>query len=52
MFNQFKLYRLEPILQRIKEKKTAIVCPSIDTISAENMAYHGGEEIGSIGIIC
>uniref|UniRef100_A0A915NBE5 Glycosyltransferase 2-like domain-containing protein n=1 Tax=Meloidogyne javanica TaxID=6303 RepID=A0A915NBE5_MELJA len=40
---------LEPMLERIKEKRTAIVCPSIDNINAETMAYTSGGEINSIG---
>ncbi|KAI1728985.1 glycosyl transferase family 2 domain-containing protein [Ditylenchus destructor] len=40
---------LEPMLQRISEKRTAIVCPSIDFISATNLAYSGGERINSVG---
>uniref|UniRef100_A0A914DL61 Glycosyltransferase 2-like domain-containing protein n=1 Tax=Acrobeloides nanus TaxID=290746 RepID=A0A914DL61_9BILA len=30
---------LEPLLDRIKEKRTRIVCPAIDIINADNMAY-------------
>ena len=52
------------MLERIKEKRTAIVCPSIDNINAETMgiflnklffnlinflAYTSGGEINSIG---
>ncbi|KAF7627209.1 Polypeptide N-acetylgalactosaminyltransferase [Meloidogyne graminicola] len=40
---------LEPMLARIKEKRTAIVCPSIDNINAETMAYTSGGEISSVG---
>lgn len=40
---------LEPILARIKEKPTAVVCPSIDHISAETMAYSGAPDLGSVG---
>lgn len=32
-------YRLEPQLQRIKEKRDAVLCPIIDVINDENMAY-------------
>ncbi|TKR75870.1 hypothetical protein L596_017104 [Steinernema carpocapsae] len=39
---------LEPLLQRIKNKRTAVVCPIIDSISDYNMAYNGGY-IGGIG---
>lgn len=31
--------RLEPLLQRIKNKRDAVVCPIIDVINDENMAY-------------
>lgn len=37
---------LEPLLQRIKEKRDAIVCPTIDSISATDMAYLGGYASG------
>uniref|UniRef100_A0A914D7F1 Polypeptide N-acetylgalactosaminyltransferase n=1 Tax=Acrobeloides nanus TaxID=290746 RepID=A0A914D7F1_9BILA len=40
---------LEPLLHRIKEKKTAVICPVIDHISAETMAYSGGSHVGSVG---
>ena len=33
---------LEPILMRIKEKRSAIVVPSIDSIDHKTMAYQGG----------
>lgn len=35
-------FRLEPLLQRIKEKRTAIVCPTIDSISDSTLQYLGG----------
>jgi hypothetical protein len=31
--------RLEPLVFRIKEKRSAILCPGIDMISEQNMAY-------------
>uniref|UniRef100_A0A183C4D7 Polypeptide N-acetylgalactosaminyltransferase n=1 Tax=Globodera pallida TaxID=36090 RepID=A0A183C4D7_GLOPA len=40
---------LEPMLARIKEKRSAIVCPSIDHIDAETLSYSGGPELGSVG---
>ncbi len=33
---------LEPILARIKEKRTAILCPTIDSIDDKTMEYHNG----------
>ncbi|CAF4376133.1 unnamed protein product, partial [Adineta steineri] len=39
---------LEPILARIKEKRSAVLCPSIDSISDQNMAY-GNSGFGSVG---
>ncbi|KAI0220451.1 putative N-acetylgalactosaminyltransferase 9 [Lamellibrachia satsuma] len=33
---------LEPLLARIKEKRSAVLCPSIDGISAETMQYQSG----------
>jgi polypeptide N-acetylgalactosaminyltransferase len=33
---------LEPILARIKEKRSAILCPIIDVINDVTMAYHNG----------
>ncbi|CAF1111639.1 unnamed protein product [Rotaria sordida] len=39
---------LEPLLLRIKEKRSAILCPGIDMISDQNMAY-GGTGDGSVG---
>ena len=32
---------LEPLLQRIKDKPNNLVIPSIDSISAQNLAFHG-----------
>jgi polypeptide N-acetylgalactosaminyltransferase len=34
---------------RIKEKRTAVLCPVIDFISAESMAYSGGSGVSSVG---
>ena len=34
--------RLEPLLARIKEKRSAVLCPSIDGISAESLMYQAG----------
>lgn len=47
--NKFFFFRLEPLLKRIGEKKNAIVCPSIDLISASDMSYSGNQQIKSIG---
>jgi len=38
--------RLEPILARIKEKRSTILCPTIDSIDDKNMAYNGGGGAG------
>ena len=35
----FDFYRLEPLLLRIKQKRSAILCPGIDMISDSNMGY-------------
>uniref|UniRef100_A0AC34Q299 Polypeptide N-acetylgalactosaminyltransferase n=1 Tax=Panagrolaimus sp. JU765 TaxID=591449 RepID=A0AC34Q299_9BILA len=40
---------LEPLVQRIYEKKSAVVCPAIDYISAETMSYSGDGRITSVG---
>ena len=37
---------LEPILARIKEKRSAILCPTIDSIDDKTMAYYGGGSAG------
>jgi hypothetical protein len=36
---RFSFFRLEPLLFRIKEKRSAILCPGIDMISEQNMGY-------------
>ena len=36
------MFRLEPILARIKEKRSAILVPTIDGIDHKTMAYQGG----------
>jgi polypeptide N-acetylgalactosaminyltransferase len=40
---------LEPLVQRIHEKKSAVVCPIIDYINAENLAYSGDGHVSSVG---
>lgn len=40
---------LEPLVQRIKDKPSAVICPVIDFISADNMAYSGDGHVGSVG---
>lgn len=42
-------YRLEPLLARIKEKRSAVLCPIIDHISAETLAYSGDSYPANIG---
>ncbi|WKY00836.1 hypothetical protein Q1695_015116 [Nippostrongylus brasiliensis] len=39
---------IEPLLARIQEQPTAVVCPIIDSISDTNMAYLGGSH-GGVG---
>ncbi len=36
------LFRLEPLLARIGEDRTAVVCPIIDVISSKTLDYNGG----------
>lgn len=38
--------RLEPLLQRIHDKRSAVLCPIIDMVSAETMSYWGGPATG------
>ncbi|CAB3402188.1 unnamed protein product [Caenorhabditis bovis] len=40
---------LEPLVQRIHEKRSAIICPIIDSIAAETMAYYGDPFATSVG---
>lgn len=40
---------LEPLVQRISEKRNAIICPSIDDISALTMRYNGDKYSTLIG---
>uniref|UniRef100_A0A0K0DL81 Polypeptide N-acetylgalactosaminyltransferase n=1 Tax=Angiostrongylus cantonensis TaxID=6313 RepID=A0A0K0DL81_ANGCA len=37
---------IEPLLARIKEERTAVVCPIIDSISNSDLAYLGGSHGG------
>ncbi|CAF1553477.1 unnamed protein product [Rotaria magnacalcarata] len=39
---------LEPLLYRIKQKRSAILCPSIDMVGEQNMGY-SGTGFGSVG---
>uniref|UniRef100_A0A0K0G1V2 Polypeptide N-acetylgalactosaminyltransferase n=1 Tax=Strongyloides venezuelensis TaxID=75913 RepID=A0A0K0G1V2_STRVS len=40
---------LEPIVERISQNRKAIVCPTIDHISANSMAYSGSSDVSSVG---
>ena len=42
------IYRIEPLLARIKEERTAILCPMIDAINDNTLVYslNGGEAVG------
>lgn len=42
MNDLFACVRLEPLLQRIHEKRSAVLCPIIDMISDNTLAYWGG----------
>ena len=41
-------FRLEPLLNRIKERRSAILCPMIDVIDDKTLYYsqNGGEAVG------
>ena len=41
-------FRLEPLLARIKESRTAVLCPEIDVIDAHSLKYSGvgGSSVG------
>lgn len=41
-------FRIQPLLQRIKEKRSAVVCPVIDLISDKTMEYMGGDLGGTL----
>ena len=40
---------LEPLLARIKESRTAVLCPQIDSITSRNLDYAGGYDVGAVG---
>lgn len=42
MNNLVPLHRLEPLVARIHESRTAVLVPAIDYISDDTMAYGGG----------
>lgn len=48
MFCFIILARLEPLLARIKEKRSAILCPMIDAIDDKSLhvSENGGEAVG------
>ena len=35
------IFKIEPLLSRIKKKRTTILSPCIDNIDANNMKYYG-----------
>ena len=37
---------LEPLLARIKEKPSAVLCPTIDGIDEKSLAFHGNAGVG------
>ncbi len=39
----------EPILARIQEDHTVVICPVIDAISHETLQYNGGSGVGAVG---
>ncbi|OZC08470.1 glycosyltransferase, group 2 family protein, partial [Onchocerca flexuosa] len=40
---------LEPLLARIKDNRSAVLCPIIDHISAETLAYSGNDRVTDVG---
>ncbi|KAM3722910.1 putative N-acetylgalactosaminyltransferase [Dirofilaria immitis] len=40
---------LEPLLTRIKDNRSAVLCPIIDHISAETLAYSGSDRLTDVG---
>lgn len=42
-------FRLEPLLARIKDNRLAVLCPIIDHISAETLAYSGSDRPADVG---
>ncbi|EFO18497.1 glycosyl transferase [Loa loa] len=40
---------LEPLLARIKENRSVVLCPIIDHISAETLAYSGSDRLANVG---
>uniref|UniRef100_A0A915Q2T0 Polypeptide N-acetylgalactosaminyltransferase n=1 Tax=Setaria digitata TaxID=48799 RepID=A0A915Q2T0_9BILA len=40
---------LEPLLTRIKNNRSAVLCPIIDHISAETLAYSGSNRLSDVG---
>lgn len=48
LFPFVELFRLEPILSRIKEFPNSVVCPIVDAIDADTLEYskNGGYQVG------
>ena len=45
----FYIDRVEPILARIKEEPKAVICPSIGSISAQDLHFSGSGGSGAVG---
>lgn len=43
------IFRLEPIVERIKQKRSAVICPTIDAINDNTMAHPRDSGIDNVG---